>query len=77
MALARGHSPLMNERRTERRSVMKTLITALALATLIIAPAFIQSATAAPNEGWEQSTQSPGGTYGGYPLREWYRTDKW
>ena len=57
---------------------MKTLITALALATLIIAPASIQSATAAPpNEGWDQSTQGPGGTYGGYPLREWYRTDNW
>ncbi len=58
---------------------MKTLITALALATLIIAPASIQSATAAPNERRDagQSTQSPGGTYGGYPLREWYRTDNW
>jgi len=57
---------------------MKTLITALALAALTIAPAAIQSATAAPpNQGWDQSTQGPVGTYGGYPLREWYRTDKW
>jgi hypothetical protein len=43
---------------------MKTLFTALALATLIAAPAFTKSAVAAR-------------AYRGYPLEDWYRTDGW
>jgi hypothetical protein len=51
---------------------MKTLITALTFATLIVAPAFAQSAGVAPKNG-----QSAGatGTYHGYPLSDWYRPD--
>ena len=46
---------------------MKTLITALALATLIAAPAFTQSAAAAPNAGRDasQSGQNHNGYYRG------------
>jgi hypothetical protein len=51
---------------------MKTLITALTFATLILAPAFSQSASAAPQN--DQSA-GPSGTYHGYPLRDWYRPD--
>jgi hypothetical protein len=47
---------------------MKTIIAALALATLIAVPAFIQSAAAAPGAG---------GYYQGYPLEQWYRPDGW
>jgi hypothetical protein len=50
---------------------MKTLISVLALATLIATPAFIVSANAAPNDRREV------GTYQGYPLSEWYRGDGW
>jgi hypothetical protein len=58
---------------------MKTLIAALALATLIAEPAFIQSAAAAPRAGRDasQSGQNYNGYYRGYPLEEWYRTDGW
>jgi hypothetical protein len=58
---------------------MKTLITALALATLIAAPAFTQSAAAASKAGRDagQSGQNSNGYYRGYPLEEWYRTDGW
>jgi hypothetical protein len=58
---------------------MKMLITALALATLIIAPAFTQSAAAARNGGPDagQSGQNSNGYYQGYPLEDWYRTDTW
>ena len=51
---------------------MKTLITALTFATLILAAAFSQSASAAPQN--DQSA-GPTGTYHGYPLRDWYRPD--
>jgi hypothetical protein len=56
--------------------MMKTIITALALATLA---AFTQAATAAPYERRDagQIDQSYNGTYQGYPLREWYREDNW
>jgi len=55
---------------------MKTLITALALATLIFAT---QSAVAAPRDRRDaaQSGQNSAGTYQGYPLSEWYRTYGW
>ncbi len=43
---------------------MKTLLAALAFATLIAAPLFMQSANAAP-------------TFKGYPLSVWYTTDGW
>jgi hypothetical protein len=52
---------------------MKVLITALTFATLILAPAFSLSASAAPQD--EQSA-GPTGTYHGYPLRDWYRPDR-
>ena len=57
---------------------MKTLLTALALATFIAAPAFIQPASAR-NAGRDtsQSGQSYNGYYRGYPLEDWYRTDSW
>jgi hypothetical protein len=57
---------------------MKTLIAALALAILVIAPALLTSAHAAPrNERGNAAGQTSGGTYQGYPLSEWYRTDGW
>ena len=54
---------------------MKTLITALALATLIAAPAFSQSAAAAAsNTGRDtcQSQQNENCYWRGYPLWQWY-----
>jgi hypothetical protein len=52
---------------------MKTLITAVTFAALILVPAaFSQSASAAPRN--DQSA-GPSGTYHGYPLRDWYRPD--
>ncbi|MBV8321252.1 MAG: hypothetical protein JO049_11330 [Hyphomicrobiales bacterium] len=55
---------------------MKLLITALALATLIAAT---QSAAAAPGDRRDvgQPGQGYDGTYQGYPLSDWYRTDGW
>ena len=52
---------------------MKALITALTFATLILAPAFSQSASAAPQN---DQFAGPAGTYHGYPLRDWYRPDR-
>jgi len=51
---------------------MKPLVTALTFAAFILAPAFSQSASAAPQN--DQSA-GPSGTYHGYPLRDWYRPD--
>jgi hypothetical protein len=54
---------------------MKTLITALALAVLIAAPAFSQSAAAAARKiGRDacQSQQNDQCYYLGYPLWQWY-----
>lgn len=57
---------------------MKTLIAALTLATLIIAPALLAGAHAAPHSArGDAAGQNWGGTYQGYPLSEWYRTDGW
>jgi hypothetical protein len=57
---------------------MKTLIAALTLASLVIAPALLASAQAAPrSERGDAAGQNSGGTYQGYPLSEWYRTDGW
>jgi hypothetical protein len=59
--------------------MMKPIITALGLASLVAAAAATQSATAAP---WDrpdasQIDRSYNGTYQGAPLREWYRGDNW
>jgi hypothetical protein len=59
------------------RRIMKTLFTALALATLIAAPAFTQSAAAARARDASQWEQNYNGYYRGYPLEDWYRTDGW
>jgi hypothetical protein len=57
---------------------MKRLIAALTLATLVVAPALLASAHAAPrSQRGEVAGQTSGGTYQGYPLSEWYRTDGW
>ena len=58
---------------------MKRLITGLTLAILVIAPALLASAHAAPRteRGNAAGQTSGGGTYQGYPLSEWYRTDGW
>ena len=57
---------------------MKTLIAALTFATLIAAPALVQSANAAPpSDRGDAAGQTSGGTYQGYPLRDWYRPDSW
>jgi len=52
---------------------MKTLIAALTLATFVFAPVALASAHAAPRT----ERGDAGGTYRGYPLSEWYRTDGW
>ena len=57
---------------------MKTLIAALTLAIFVIAPAVLASAHAAPrSERGNAAGQNSSGTYQGYPLSEWYRTDGW
>jgi hypothetical protein len=57
---------------------MKTLITALVLATFVGTPAFIQpSAARNANPETNQSGQNNNGYYRGYPLEDWYRTDSW
>ena len=58
---------------------MKTVIAALTLAILIVAPAFAPSATAAIYAGRNasQSGQNDNGYYRGYPLEDWYRADSW
>jgi hypothetical protein len=54
---------------------MKTLFAALALATLIAAPAFTRPAAAA--RARDAREQNYNGYYRGYPLEDWYRTDGW
>ena len=57
---------------------MKTLIAALTLAILVIAPvAFVSAQAAARTERGNAAGENAGGTYRGYPLSEWYRTDGW
>ncbi len=57
---------------------MRTFITTLALAALIAAPAFIQSANAAPPpDSVGKAGQGYEGGFQGYPLSEWYRQDGW
>jgi hypothetical protein len=56
---------------------MKTLFTALALATLIAAPAFTKSAAAARARDASQWEQNYNGYYRGYALEDWYRTGGW
>jgi len=57
---------------------MKTLTAALTLATIILAPAFIQSAIAAPqSDRRDAGPAASEGSYGGYPLKEWQRQDSW
>ena len=54
---------------------MKTLITALALAVLVAAPAFARSATPAAHKTGRdacQSLQNDQCYYRGYPLWQWY-----
>ena len=54
---------------------MKTLITALALAVLVAAPALSQSAAAAARKTGRdacQSLQNDKCYYRGYPLWQWY-----
>jgi hypothetical protein len=57
---------------------MKTLITALALASLMAVPALTLSANAQTN-GRPDSGRSEqnSGTYKGQPLSDWYRSDSW
>jgi hypothetical protein len=55
---------------------MRTLITAFTFAAVI--GAFVPAANAAPrSDQSEAAGQSSGGTYQGYPLRDWYRPDSW
>jgi hypothetical protein len=57
---------------------MKTLITALTFATIILASAFIQSASAAPqSDRRDAGPAASEGSYAGYPLKEWQRPDSW
>jgi hypothetical protein len=64
--------PLMHNR---RRQIMKTLITALALAAVIAAPSFNQPAAAAARKAARdtcQSAQNDQCYWRGYPLWQWY-----
>ena len=59
---------------------MKTLTIVLTLAAFAAAPAFAQTAGAAPpndRRDTAQPVQSYDGTYAGYPLSEWYRSNSW
>jgi hypothetical protein len=59
---------------------MKMLTIALTLAALVATLAFAQSASAAPpndRRDTAQPVQSYDGTYAGYPLSEWYRSNSW
>jgi hypothetical protein len=53
---------------------MKTLLATVILAMAIASPALAQRAQSGAQQGY-QSQQN--GTYNGYPLSEWYRTDEW
>jgi len=55
---------------------MKTLIAALTVLTLIAAQA--PAAQAAPRHArGNAAAAEQSGTYHGYPLSDWYRTDGW
>jgi hypothetical protein len=54
---------------------MKMLIAVLALATLIAAP--VMAAPYDRGDSAQSSQNSNGGTYKGYPLRDWYRADSY
>ena len=57
---------------------MKTLIAALTFAIFVFASVSLASAHAAPRtERGNAAGENAGGTYQGYPLSEWYRTDGW
>ena len=51
---------------------MKTLLATVILAMAIASPALAQRAPSGAQQGYQQN-----GTYNGYPLSEWYRTDGW
>ena len=51
---------------------MKTLLATVILAMAIASPALAQRAPSGAQHGYQQN-----GTYNGYPLSEWYRTDEW
>ncbi len=51
---------------------MKTLLATVILAMVIASPALGQRAPSTAQQGYQQN-----GTYNGYPLSEWYRTDEW
>jgi hypothetical protein len=51
---------------------MKTLLATVILAMAIASPALGQRAPSTAQQGYQQN-----GTYNGYPLSEWYRTDEW
>jgi len=58
---------------------MKTLLAALALATLVAAPVFISTANAASDRvgGFQSSQGSYTGTYMGHSLKDWYNVDRY
>ena len=51
---------------------MKTLLATVIIAMAIASPALAQRAPSGAQQGYQQN-----GTYNGYPLSEWYRTDGW
>jgi hypothetical protein len=58
---------------------MKTLLAALALATLVAAPALTSTANAANDRvgGFQSNQGSYTGTYMGHPLKDWYNVDRY
>ncbi len=58
-------------REISKEKIMKTVFATLILAIAIASPALAQRAQSAPQQGYQQN-----GYYNGYPLSEWYRTDR-
>ena len=58
------------------KMLIAALVSALALATLIAAPA-IAAAPYDRGDSAQSSQSSNGGTYKGYPLSDWYRPDSY
>jgi hypothetical protein len=57
-----------------RRKSMKTIVATVLLAAAIASPALAQSTQ---SQQGARSGQNAGGTYQGYPTREWQRPGSW
>jgi hypothetical protein len=55
---------------TKITNALKVVVAVTMLATPVASPALAQSAP-------QQGAQDSGGTYRGYPLRDWHTQDSW